>query len=331
MHGRRKNQRFRSGPRRTSGTGFFAFGRRWRLPNPGCETTPKPIALTFDDGPDPTYTPQILEVLNKYRVPATFFLLGRNVDAYPDIALQIAEQGHAIGNHGYSHRRFPRLSSAELAHEILACDEAVLRATGQRTTLVRPPFGHQTAANRDLICSMGYRSILWTAPGVDWKGDPAEWIVYNVLARARQHGIILLHDGWEPPAAGRLGAQEYERLRDRTPTIQALPIILEELDRRGIEFVTVPELLSLGSPMREQRPASGWHLLPQGTTKAGPLVDRPLEPDWQSPTSERRVLYLVLNPEGVDQLVDLATGQNLVRQTLDARAEDGEPVPVLDE
>lgn len=237
MRLRSKRQRFRAPLRRLGHAEYSIVG---------CHTDDKIVALTFDDGPNPTYTPQILTVLREHRVSATFFLLGRNVDAYPDHARQIATESHAIGNHSYSHRRFPSLSRKELIREIFACDEAIFRATGQRPRIARPPFGHQTPAQRILLRRLGYQTIFWSASGEDWKGDPADDIASRVIANAVPGGIILLHDGWEPPIDDSISASEYDRFRDRTPTVQALPMILKELTLQGYRFVTLPELLRAG-------------------------------------------------------------------------------------
>lgn len=223
---------------------------RARYPNHaivGCRTDDKIVALTFDDGPDPIYTSQVLAVLREHDVPATFFLLGRNVDACPDHARQILEEGHAIGNHGYSHSPFPSLSRPELLDEIVACDDALFQTTGQRPRIVRPPFGHQTPAQQILLHRIGYQSIFWSASGEDWKGDPADNIASKVIAKATPGGIILLHDGWEPPLDGDI---DNEYFRDRTQTVQALPLILAKLAGEGYRFVTIPELFRAGRPER---------------------------------------------------------------------------------
>lgn len=241
MRSQNRRQRFRA-PRRTTGRAGFS--------TVGCNTDEKIVALTFDDGPDPTGTPQVLNVLREHQARATFFLLGRNVDVHPNHARQIAQEGHVIGNHGYSHRRFPSLGRNELVREIVACDEAIFRATGQRTRIARPPFGHQTPARHMVLLRMGYQTIFWSASGEDWKGDPAADLTSRVLAKAGPGGIILLHDGWEPPLDDDISRTEHEHFRDRTPTVQALPLILTELSSRGYRFVTVPDLFTLGRPRR---------------------------------------------------------------------------------
>lgn len=191
-----------------------------------------------------------MKVLSDYRATATFFLLGRQVDAYPDHAREIVEQGHAPGNHGYSHRPFPSLSRRDLIGEIVTCDEAIHRATGQRPRIVRPPFGLQTAAQQKLLRQAGYESIFWSASGADWKGDPASHIAARALMNARPGAIILFHDGWEPPLDDTMSESERDRFRDRQPTVEALGLVLEELSRQDYRFVSVPELLSHGRPRR---------------------------------------------------------------------------------
>ncbi len=252
MTAKGQSRTWRAPARRIRNAGYYVAGRLWRDAIVGIRTDQKVVALTFDDGPDPDYAPGILDALREHKVPATFFLLGRNVDAHPQSARQIAEHGHTLGNHGYSHRRFPDLSRAELAREIFDCEDAIERATGQRPRLVRPPYGNQTAAKHALLRSLGYQTTFWSASGDDWRGDPSQDIASRAIDQTRPGGIILLHDGWEPAANDISPKPTHDRLRDRTPTIQALPIIVDTLTRQGYRFVTVPDLLKLGRPRRQR-------------------------------------------------------------------------------
>lgn len=251
MNVREVPRRFRPPARRAGNIGYHLAGRLWRDSIVGIKTEEKVIALTFDDGPDPDYAPGILDVLREHQVPATFFMLGRNVDAHPASALQIAEHGHALGNHGYSHRRFPDLRRAELVREIFQCEDALQRATGQKPKIMRPPFGNQTLAKHMLLRSLGYTTIFWSVSGDDWQGDPAQDITMRVIDGARPGAVILLHDGWEPEAGDTDPSPEHELMRDRTPTIEALPTIITQLTEQGYRFVTVPELFKHGRTRRE--------------------------------------------------------------------------------
>lgn len=192
------------------------------------------IALTFDDGPDPTYTPQILGALRKYNARATFFVIGVNVEKYPDILRQVAAEGHEIGNHTYTHPlRLRNEGNGEVASQLSRTAELVAQVTGQRTRVFRPPGG---AYNGNLISAakgLGYDIIIWswTTNPSDAYGPGVAKIIHRVTDNAAPGDIVLLHDGSPHPQ-----------------TVAALPEILRILSEKGFRFVTVSDLLRLREP-----------------------------------------------------------------------------------
>jgi len=164
--------------------------------NPLC-TLPgdeKPVALTFDDGPHPEYTPRLLEIMEKYGVQATFFLMGKQIEKYPEIALRIAEKGHDIGSHGYSHRNMSRMGMGQLVHEF-SCYKAAEENAGLRASvLFRAPFGLKSPILEWYSRRLGYRMIHWNLSPKDWKAVPHDVILSRLTEYTRPGSIILLHD-----------------------------------------------------------------------------------------------------------------------------------------
>jgi peptidoglycan/xylan/chitin deacetylase (PgdA/CDA1 family) len=194
------------------------------------------VALTFDDGPHPEFTPRLLDVLNKYQAHATFFMVGTTAQRYPELVKRVAQAGHAIGNHSWDHPSFPLITKPERRAQIRACAEAIA-PYGSR--LFRPPYGHQNTASRLDALWLGYRVITWNVVAYDWLDHDADWITTRVIHEIRSGNIILLHDS--------LYHLIEERYADREPVIDAVNRLLEQLGRR-YRFVTVPELLLHGRP-----------------------------------------------------------------------------------
>ena len=185
------------------------------------------IALTFDDGPNPIYTRQILSVLNAYNVKATFFDVGYLVKDYPDIVRQEFLQGNAIGNHSWSHPDLTRFSVAGITSQLVSASDAIQSVTGTRPILFRPPYGSFNATVITQATQLNLTAILWNDESRDWATPGVNVIVSRILNLAHNGSIILLHDG------GGFRAQ----------TVAALPIIIATLHQRGFTFVTVPQLL----------------------------------------------------------------------------------------
>jgi peptidoglycan/xylan/chitin deacetylase (PgdA/CDA1 family) len=192
------------------------------------------IALTFDDGPCPGYTEQILDILRRHDVKATFFVCGQNVERSPELLRRVQAEGHAIGNHGYSHP-FPFFRSRALfAREIDLTQEVIEKVTGKRPRFFRPPFGARWLGLQPVLKARGMSLVNWSDTGYDWKFD-TEGIVRETLKTLGPGSIILLHDGRR--------AYSPERV-DQRSTVKALPAILEGAVKAGFTFVTLEELLA---------------------------------------------------------------------------------------
>jgi peptidoglycan/xylan/chitin deacetylase (PgdA/CDA1 family) len=185
------------------------------------------IAMTFDDGPHPQNTPRLLDILRARNIKATFYVIGRSVNAHPHIVRRTAAEGHEIGNHSQTHRLLTRLGDAELRNEFARCRDAVQRAAGVRMRTMRPPYGGLSQRQRELAHrEFGYPTILWSVDPLDWRRPGAGVITSRILAGTRPGGIILAHD---------LHAQ----------TVDAMPATLDGLLRRGYRFVTVSQLIAI--------------------------------------------------------------------------------------
>lgn len=190
----------------------------------------KVIALTFDDGPAPHTTPQVLDILKQNNIKATFFLIGRNLKNFPQIGQQIVADGHAIGNHTWHHWR-KLMMEFTAAHEIENTVRILHETTGVKTSLFRPPNGFLHNGLADYALKQKDVVVLWSVDSEDWRGSriSVETLVKRVVEKVKPGGIILMHDGGG----------------DRSRTVQALPKIIEGLNQRGYNFVTVPELLQM--------------------------------------------------------------------------------------
>ena len=196
--------------------------------------TREPVAaLTFDDGPDPEWTPPLLDVLARHGARATFFMVGARAERHPELVRKVAAAGHAIGNHSWDHPSLVGLGAAQRRQQIRRCEQA-LAPYGER--LFRPPHGHQTAASFVDARRLGYRVVTWSMVAEDFRGEDGDTVLGLLRARVRPGSIALLHDS--------LYTAGDERHRDRTATLWAVDALLEE--RAGFEFVTVPELLRRG-------------------------------------------------------------------------------------
>ncbi len=181
----------------------------------------KKIALTFDDGPHPYYTEQLLKGLEERNVKVTFFITGQNVEAYPDIVKEIHENGHLIGNHTYSHLQLSSQNEESFKQEIIKTNEVIKEVTGEDTIYVRPPYG---SWNKEFEKELNMFPVLWTIDPLDWCSSDVSCIVNTVCAKAGENDIILMHDQYKT-------------------TVTAALKIVDELMEEGYEFVTVDELL----------------------------------------------------------------------------------------
>ncbi|GEO26289.1 polysaccharide deacetylase family sporulation protein PdaB [Alicyclobacillus acidoterrestris] len=196
----------------------------WQVP-----THRKIVALTFDDGPDLKYTPQILQLLTNYGDHATFFLIGQKAEQYPNVVRQTALLGNELGNHTFSHANIAHLSTGDLTKELDESKSAIERITGERCVYFRPPRGYYDEPSVLTAYRRGYSVIMWSwdEDSRDWAGPGAATIAHSVLNHLHPGDIILLHDG----------------TANSKQTVAALRIILPELHRRGYQSVTVTDLL----------------------------------------------------------------------------------------
>ncbi|MCX5746000.1 MAG: polysaccharide deacetylase family protein [Proteobacteria bacterium] len=189
----------------------------------------KTVALTFDDGPSAPYTTKILSILKANDVKATFFFLGDRVEASPELARAVVEDGHAIGNHTYDHPSLVLESASSVRAQLRRAENAIIAATGVRPKFFRPPYGAADSFTLDEARRLGYVAIEWSNSSKDWLRPGANAIADRVLRQVKNGSIILLHDGGG----------------DRSQTVAAVTKLIPELKRRGFEFVTVPEMLDI--------------------------------------------------------------------------------------
>ncbi|UQZ35064.1 polysaccharide deacetylase [Paenibacillus sp. PK3_47] len=195
-------------------------------------TNQKVIALTFDDGPDPDETGEILDVLQEHNAKCTFFAIGKKIAAYPDVARRVITEGHELANHTYNHVYFKApVSQQQIQKELELTEQEIFKVSGRHSSLFRPPGGMYDQTLVDVSNSMGLRPVLWS-----WHQDTRDWnrpgvwnISSKVIRNARNGDIVLFHD----------------YVHGQSQTKEALKIILPELKKKGFKFVTVSELIGL--------------------------------------------------------------------------------------
>jgi polysaccharide deacetylase family sporulation protein PdaB len=196
-------------------------------------TQEKVIALTFDDGPSLTFTPQILDILKKNKVKATFFVIANEATKYPEIVRRMVDEGHEVANHTYNHHYLNRFGEKALKEEILQAEETLIRITGLKPVLFRPPGGYFNERIVKVSKELKYTIVIWS-----WEQQPKDWanpgtfaIIRSALKKATGGNIIVMHD----------------RGGDRIQTVQALQPIIEGLKEKGFRLVTVSEMIKLSS------------------------------------------------------------------------------------
>ncbi|MDZ7344256.1 MAG: polysaccharide deacetylase family protein, partial [candidate division KSB1 bacterium] len=200
----------------------------WRV-----TTQEKIIALSFDDGPHPRYTPEILDLLDEHQIPATFFLIGRHVRRHPELARRLASGPHEIGNHTFNHDMLPFLRTEKIIHEIRQTGEVLAEVTGRSAKYFRPPMGLFTRRVVDLVKSCGYEMVIGDVYPRDPHRPGREKIYHRVISRTRPGSIIILHDGGNT------------RDVERNQTVWATRQIVRHLQRENYRFVTISELACL--------------------------------------------------------------------------------------
>ncbi|VRA90219.1 peptidoglycan N-acetylglucosamine deacetylase A [Streptococcus pneumoniae] len=182
----------------------------------------KVVALTFDDGPNPATTPQVLETLAKYDIKATFFVLGKNVSGNEDLVKRIKSEGHVVGNHSWSHPILSQLSLDEAKKQITDTEDVLTKVLGSSSKLMRPPYG---AITDDIRNSLDLSFIMWDVDSLDWKSKNEAAILTEIQHQVANGSIVLMHD-------------------IHSPTVNALPRVIEYLKNQGYTFVTIPEMLN---------------------------------------------------------------------------------------
>ncbi len=188
----------------------------------------KVIALTFDDGPWPETTEQVLDILKANNIKGTFFVVGENLKNYPELGRQIVAQGHVIANHTW-HHWYHFLNPQAAAVEIDRTEDLIYQVTGVKTNLFRPPGGFLHNGLVAYAKGQKYAVVMWSADSTDYKQPPVPKLINNVIKDSKPGGIVLMHDGGG----------------NRSKTIQALPELISNFRKQGYRFVTIPELLEM--------------------------------------------------------------------------------------
>ncbi|MEH1777558.1 MAG: polysaccharide deacetylase family protein [Nostoc sp.] len=188
----------------------------------------KVIALTFDDGPWPESTAEVLDILKKNQIKGTFFVVGENVKNFPNLLKQEIAEGHVIGNHTW-HHWYQFLNPQAAAYEIDHTEDIIFKTTGLKTNLFRPPGGVMHNGVVDYARNSKYAIVLWSSDSVDYSRPAVPKLISNVFREAKPGGIVLMHDGGG----------------NRSRTVQALPEIIAHFRNQGYRFVTIPELLQI--------------------------------------------------------------------------------------
>jgi peptidoglycan-N-acetylglucosamine deacetylase len=210
------------------------------------------IALTFDDGPSEKLTPKLLDLLAEHHIKATFFLIGQNVVDHPEIAAREAREGHELGNHSWSHPNLAKMSDENVRRQLRQTDDAIKQATGQRPTLMRPPYGNLSTRQKQWIHQeFGYRIVLWDVDPLDWKRPGPSVISNRILKETRPGSIVLSHD-------------------IHPGTIEAMHDTLNQLEEKGFKFVTVSQLIDMSKPETPAPSTARSHTSPAPATQSQP-------------------------------------------------------------
>lgn len=188
------------------------------------------IALTFDDGPQATLTPKLLDILKERGVKVTFFVVGQNVAANPAILQRAVAEGHEIGNHSWNHQSFVKGGGSGVAMQVNQTNAAIENAIGKKPVVVRPPYGATTASiTKKLNEEYGLKVVMWDVDPLDWKYRDSERVKNEILKNTKPGSIVLSHD-------------------IHATTVNAMPATLDALIAKGFKFVTVSELIAMDRP-----------------------------------------------------------------------------------
>ena len=198
------------------------------------------VALTFDDGPHPLHTPGVLKTLERFQAKATFFVIGKYLEERGDLVASMSRAGHVVGNHSYHHfRTMSLLSSRKIRQEILQCQKEVEKWAGYQPRFYRQPAGFRNPQIFGILKNLGMNMVGWQVRAFDTQLRDPQAIARKILAKTQPGGVILLHDG-----------SDSEQNQDRTPTLEALPAILQGLKDREMEFLTLDELFGMSKEIK---------------------------------------------------------------------------------
>lgn len=218
---------------------YHGFGYQGDIYRRGDASRPW-VAITFDDGPSPEFTPAILRILEEYEVAATFFMVGAHVASYPDIARMVVDAGHEVGNHTYHHVNVPTTTARRLTQELFHTTQIIHETTGAYPQYARPPRGLYDSRFRRLADLLGQSVVLWTLSARDWQvAVSSEQIVRRVVNQVKAGDIILFHDS---------GALIQHEGANRRATVNALAQVIEGIRAKGLEIVPLSSLLQRAEP-----------------------------------------------------------------------------------
>ncbi|OJJ21840.1 hypothetical protein BKI52_10305 [marine bacterium AO1-C] len=192
------------------------------------DTSRKEVALTFDDGPDGRVTLQVLKILAKYKVSASFFVVGNYVKKYPKVVKQIADAGHLVLNHSTTHQSYLKKSKSWLKRDLLATEDAIYKVIGKRPAMFRPPYGDIDPQMIEVVQQNAYKNIIWSYDTLDWTGASVDTIAQGVIQKVRPGEIVLMHS--------RPGVEN---------TVKALPLIIQRLQKQGYRLVRLDQILGV--------------------------------------------------------------------------------------
>jgi peptidoglycan-N-acetylglucosamine deacetylase len=193
------------------------------------------VALTYDDGPNPTYTNQLINLLNQLEAKATFFVIGQNIETHPETVKKLIDSGHEVGNHSYSHQKLIWKTPAFVRSEIEKTDELLRQLGVKQEILFRAPFGYKRFTLPYILKQMHKKNIMWNVDPKDYQETNPEIIAQRILDKVQPGAIILMHDGGSDSTN--------QTLCDRTATISATELIIHKLQAQGYKFLTVSEML----------------------------------------------------------------------------------------
>jgi peptidoglycan/xylan/chitin deacetylase (PgdA/CDA1 family) len=224
-----------------------------------CNVEGPQVALTFDDGPHATNTPRLLDLLKERNVKATFFLVGTNVEAYPDIVKRIVSEGHEVASHSLTHPNLGKMAEGSVTEQLERTHRAIKTACGVDVVSFRPPYGSFTVTQRAWAASrFGYRTILWDVDPLDWKVRDSAKVEAEILRATTPGSIVLMHD-------------------IHKTTVDAVPAVIKGLSEKGLQFVTVSALVAM-----DKGGESG-----TGGAPAAPATKSPSKPAVKSATESK--------------------------------------------